>query len=181
MPLSFSKETEAKIEKLLPKYPTKMAACLPLLWLAQDEFGWISEEAMKLVADRLGISALHVFGVATFYTMYNKKPVGHYHVQVCTNVSCMINGGYDVLSAFADQLGIKKGQTTKDGLFTLNEVECLAACGGAVCVQINKKYHEKITPADVPSLVEKLRAEAPNMSVEPADAPESSDSAAEEG
>ena len=161
MALSFSKEMEERIATLLPKYPTKMAGCLPLLWLAQEEFGWISDEAMQLVAERLELPLAHVYGVATFYTMYNKKPVGHYHVQVCTNISCLINGGYEVLKTFEKKLGISCGQTTSDKLFTLAEVECLAACGGAVCVQVNKKYHEKITPELVGPLVEELREAAP--------------------
>lgn len=168
MALSFSKETEERIATLLPKYPTKMAGCLPLLWLAQEEFGWVSDEAMKLVADRLELPLAHVYGVATFYTMYNKKPVGHYHVQVCTNIACMISGGYDVLKTFEKKLGISCGQTTGDKLFTLAEVECLAACGGAVCVQVNKKYHEKITPEMVGPLVDELRKAAPAAPAEPA-------------
>jgi NADH-quinone oxidoreductase E subunit len=162
MALSFSKEAEEKIAELLPKYPDKMALTLPVLWIAQEEFGWISEDVMQLVADRLELSVSHVYGVATFYTMYNKKPVGHYHVQVCTNISCMINDAYDVMAAFEKKLGIKRGETTDDGLFTLQEVECLAACGGAVCVQVNKDYHEKIRPEDVGSLVDKLRSSAPS-------------------
>ncbi|MBW2731806.1 MAG: NAD(P)H-dependent oxidoreductase subunit E [Deltaproteobacteria bacterium] len=158
MALSFSKESEERITKLLPKYPDKMAACLPVLWIAQDEFGWVSDDAMRLVAERLDLSLAHVYGVATFYTMYNKKRVGHYHVQVCTNVACMLNDAYDVMGSFERELGIKRGQTTEDGLFTLCEVECLAACGGAVCVQVNKDYHEKVRAEDVGAFVKKLRA-----------------------
>lgn len=158
MALSFSKEAEEQITQLLPKYPNKMAACLPLLWIAQEDFGWISEDAMRLVAERLELPLTHVYGVATFYTMYDKKPVGHYHVQVCTNISCMINDAYDVMGAFERELQIKRGETTDDGVFTLSEVECLAACGGAVCVQVNKDYHEKVTAGHVPALVRELRA-----------------------
>lgn len=161
MALSFSKESEERIRKLLPKYPDKMAACLPVLWIAQEEFGWISDDAMRLVAERLELTLSHVYGVATFYTMYDKKPVGHYHVQVCTNIACMINNAYDVMGAFERELGIKRGQTTNDGLFTLAEVECLAACGGAVCVQVNKDYHEKVSAEDVPAFIAKMRAGAP--------------------
>jgi NADH-quinone oxidoreductase E subunit len=182
MALSFSKESEEQIEKLLPKYPTKMAACLPLLWLAQEDFGWISEDAMRLVAERLELPLTHVYGVATFYTMYNKKPVGHYHVQVCTNISCMICGGYEVFDALSHELGVQNGQTTDDKLFTLQEVECLAACGGAVCVQVNKDYHENVKPADVPELVRKLRNAAPAPAVSaPSDGGESDEADAEAG
>ena len=160
MALAFSTEAEKEIAALLPKYPTKMAACLPLLWIAQEDFGWISEDAMRLVAERLELPLTHVYGVATFYTMYNKKPVGRYHVQVCTNIACMLMGGYDVIAAFEQTLGIKRGQTTEDGLFTLSEVECLAACGGGPCVQVNKDYHEKMGVDAVPAFVKELRAKA---------------------
>jgi NADH-quinone oxidoreductase E subunit len=160
MPLSFSAEAKARIPAILSRYPTKQAATLPLLWLVQEEFGWVSEEAMTLVAETLGLPASHVFGVATFYTMYNKRPVGKYHVQVCTNVSCMLCGGNDTLRRFEQVLRIKVGQTTADNLFTLSEVECLAACGGAPAVQVNDKYYEPVGPDQVDSLVAKLRAEA---------------------
>ncbi|MFH1130568.1 MAG: NADH-quinone oxidoreductase subunit NuoE [Pseudomonadota bacterium] len=157
MALSFNEKTKARIPKILAKYPNKMAATLPLLWLAQEEFGYISQDAINLVAETLDLPPAHVYGVATFYTMHNKKPVGTYHIQVCTNASCMICGSYDVLGKFEKVLGIKAGQTTKDKLFTLSEVECLAACGGAPAVQINEKYYEPVTPDKVEELVEQLR------------------------
>jgi len=160
MALSFSPGARQRVARLLTQYPTKMAACLPVLWIAQDEFGWISEEAMQLVAETLDLPLSHVYGVVSFYTMYNRKPVGRYHVQVCTNISCMLQGAYDVMGRFEQQLGIKRGQTTADGLFTLGEAECLAACGTAPCVQINDKYFEPVRPEDVDQLIRTLRAEA---------------------
>ncbi len=160
MALSFNDKAQAEIKKIFAKYPNKTAATLPLLWLAQEEFGYISEEAIELVATTLEVAASHVYGVATFYTMYHKEPVGQFHVQVCTNVSCMICGGYNTLAKFEEVLGIKCGEKTADGLFSLAEVECLAACGGAPAVQVNKKYYEPVTPDDVEALVEKLRATA---------------------
>ena len=157
MTLEFSQESQQQIEKILSRYPNRMAATLPLLYVAQEQFGHVSEEAMELVADRLELPKSHVFGVATFYTMFNKDPVGAYHVQVCTNVSCMICGGYDVLGTFEKELGIKAGETSSDGLFTLSEVECLAYCGTATAVQINDDVHEVVTPDKVSALVAEMR------------------------
>jgi len=160
MPVAFSPDAQARIQKLLSRYPSKMAACLPLLHLAQRELGHISLEAMELVAQTLELPLSHVHGVATFYTMFNKEPVGRYQIQVCTNVSCMICGGYDVLGRFERKLGIKAGQTDKERLFTLSEVECLAYCGTAPVVQVNDEIHELISPDKVDDLVDQLRAEA---------------------
>ena len=160
MSVSFSSESRQQIEKILGRYPNKMAACLPALYVAQKEFGHVSREAMDLVAAELELPPSHVYGVATFYTMYNKKPVGRYHVQACTNVSCMLCGAYDVLGRLERKLGIKAGETTKDGLFTLTEVECLAYCGTAPAVQINDDIHELISPDKVDALIDQLKAKA---------------------
>jgi len=160
MPLAFSAESQDKIKKILGRYPNKMAACLPLLYVAQEEFGHISPDAMDLVAQTLELPPSHVFGVATFYTMFNKEKVGTYHVQACTNVSCMLCGGYDVLGRLRTKLGIKPGETTKDGLFTLGEVECLAYCGTAPAVQINDEIHELVSPDKVDELIDELKARA---------------------
>jgi NADH-quinone oxidoreductase subunit E len=157
MSLEYSKENEARIEKLLTRYPNGMAACLPLLHLAQEQFGWVSEDAMRLVARRLDLPLSHVYGVATFYTMYNKKKVGTYHVQVCTNVSCTLCGATDVLGRLEKKLGVRAGETTADGLFTLTEVECLATCGAAPAVQVNDEIHELQSPDKVDELIDLLR------------------------
>lgn len=158
----FSLDSERQIAELLPKYPTRMAACLPVLWIAQEQFGWISEEVIGLVAERLGLERSHVYGVVSFYTMYNRQPRGRYHVQVCTNIACMLRDAYEVLRRFEQELGIKRGESTEDGLFTLEEVECLAACGTAPCVRVNDDYHEPVRPEDVNDLLEKLRRAAGN-------------------
>ncbi len=157
MSVTFSDESQARIDAILPRYPTKMAACLPVLWVAQEQFGWISDEVMRLVADTLDLPHAHVHSVVTFYTMYNKAPVGRYHVQVCTNISCMLRGGYEVLRAFEKELDISSGETTSDNMFTLNEVECLAACGTAPCVQVNDRYYEPVQPDGVVRLLDTLR------------------------
>lgn len=161
MALEFSQQSQDKIKKILGHYPNTMAACLPVLYIAQDEFGHVSKEAMDLVADTLQLPPSHVYGVATFYTMFNKKEVGTYHVQVCTNVSCMLCSGYDTLSRFEKKLGIQAGQTTEDGMFTLDEVECLAYCGTAPAVQVNDEIYELVSPDKVDDLVDKLRDQAP--------------------
>jgi NADH-quinone oxidoreductase E subunit len=163
----FSAESERQIAELLPKYPNKMAACLPTLWIAQEQFGWISDDVMRLVAQRLELPLTHIYGVVSFYTMYNREPRGRYHVQVCTNVGCMLRDAYDVLRQFEQALGIGCGETSDDGLFTLDEVECLAACGTGPCVQINDDYHEPVRPEEVNALVAKLRAAAEQKGWQP--------------
>jgi NADH-quinone oxidoreductase E subunit len=157
MALELSPSAREKLRAITARYPNKMAACLPALHLAQQEFGTTSEEACEAVAKALDLPSAHVWGVATFYTMYNKKAVGKYHVQVCTNIACMLRGGYDVLRRFEQALGVKAGETTADGKFTLSEVECLASCGTAVCVQVNEEYSEGMDPAKAERLVEELR------------------------
>ncbi len=154
---AFDKDNLSKIEKIQQRYPDRMAACLPVLFVAQQQFDCLTPEVIDLVAQTLELSPAHVYGVATFYTMYNKKPVGRYHVQACTNVSCMLCGAYDVLGRLQQKLQIKAGQTTADGLFTLTEVECLAHCGTAPAVQINDEIHELISPDKVGELIDALR------------------------
>jgi NADH-quinone oxidoreductase E subunit len=160
MALSFNPQSEAKIQKILNLYPNQMAACLPVLYVAQDQFGHLSPEVQDLVAGRLDLPPSHVHGVATFYTLYNKEPVGTFHVQVCTNVSCMLCSGYDVLGRLEAKLGIKPGETTADGHFTLGEVECLAFCGTAPAVQVNEEIYELMSPDKVEELIDELRAKA---------------------
>lgn len=149
-----------RYEKLRSRYPDARGALLPVLNLAQEVRGHVSPGTMAAVADMLGISEAYVRGVATFYTMYNKRPVGRYLIQVCTNVSCTLCGGEEVLAAFLEHCGVELGGTSDDGLFTVTEVECLAACGFPTAVQINARYFENVTPEGVPELLERLRAEA---------------------
>lgn len=158
MALAFSAENQSRIQKILARYPNKMAACLPVLYLAQEQFGYLSEEAQELVAATLELPPAHVHGVATFYTMFNKRPVGRYHLQVCTNVSCMLCGAGEVMERAQRKLGLKPGES--DGLFTLSEVECLAYCGTGPAVQVNDEIHELVSPDKVEELIDRLRAEA---------------------
>mgnify|MGYP000229954792 CR=1 FL=1 len=146
-----------RLEKILRRYPDKQAALLPVLHLAHERRGYLSPETMAEVADVLGLSPAYVRGVATFYTMYNLRPVGRYLIQVCTNISCMLCGAYDVLRAFLEHTGTELGETSADGRFTVIEVECLGACGFPTAVQINDRYWESVRPEDVPTILASLR------------------------
>jgi len=156
MEIKFTDQSLKKLEEARTHYPTADAALMPALWIAQEQFGWISTDVMKYVGELLGIPFEHVLGVAEFYTMYNKKPVGKYHLQVCTNVSCMLCGGYDVVDYISNKLNIKPGETTNDGKFTLIEAECLGSCGTAPMMQVNNYYEENLTKDKIDSLLEKL-------------------------
>ncbi len=156
----FGPKAGEDIARIRKRYPTNQAALIPVLFIAQREFGVLTAEVMELVAATLGLPVSKVASTATFYTMFNKEPVGRFHVQVCKNISCYLRGSDDVTRAFEDELDIDAGMTTADGCFTLTEVECLAACGRAPVVQVNEQYHEWVTPNDAVTLVEQLRAKA---------------------
>jgi NADH-quinone oxidoreductase subunit E len=159
MAVEFSKSSLEAYERIVAKYPVKRAAIMPVLWLAQKEFGWLSAEVQQYVADLMGFPLAWVSGLASFYTMYYKKPVGRHHVQVCTNVSCMLRGSDAIVRAIEDRLGITLGQTTADGKFTLDEVECLASCGTAPMMQVNDDYLENLTPESTLEVLERLGRE----------------------
>ena len=155
----FEGALQERFEKILTRYPSRRAALLPALGLAQEVRGHVSPESMDRVAELLDLPAAYVRGVATFYTMYNKRPVGTYLVQVCTNISCNLCGADEVLDAFLRYTDTEPGDTSEDGHFTVIEAECLAACGFPTCVQINSRYYENVTPGEVPKIIERLRAE----------------------
>ncbi len=150
-----------RANKIIARYPEKQGALLPLLNLAQEIQGYVSPEAMEIVAQELGLTPAYVRGVVTFYTMYNRRPVGTWLIQVCTNVACNVCGADDVLKAFCKATGTEPGQVTADGMFTVMEAECLGACGFPTAVQINERYFENVTPDDVPTILERLKKEAP--------------------
>jgi NADH:ubiquinone oxidoreductase subunit E len=150
-----------RMQKIIARYPEKQGALLPLLNLAHEIQGYVSPEAMERVAQELDLSPAYVRGVATFYTMYNRRPVGTWFIQVCTNVACNICGADEVVRAFCDATGTEPGQVSADGLFTVMEAECLGACGFPTAVQINERYFENVAPEDVPSVLDRLRKEAP--------------------
>ncbi len=146
MMIEFSQEGEKQFQKIIARYPDthRRAALLPTLYLAQEEFGHVSIEAMEYVARRLDLPPSKVLQVATFYTMYNKRPVGTYHIQVCKSISCAVMGAYSLLEYLEGKLKVPAGETTPDGRFTLWEVECLAACGYAPMLQCNDDYFEHL-------------------------------------
>ncbi len=152
-----------RFEKILTRYPEGQAALLPVLNLAEEVRGHISPDTMDQVAELLELSGAYVRGVASFYTMYNKVPVGRFLVQVCTNISCSLCGADQVVAGFLEALGTELGETTADGDFTVVEAECLAACGFPTCVQINSRYYENVRAADVPAIIERLRSERTDL------------------
>ena len=156
MSLAFSEETRAKHDRLLTRYPNREAAILPTLYLAQREFGHLSDEAILYVADLLGFTPARIYGVATFYTMYNKKPVGKYHLQVCRNLSCSLMGAEHLIEHVARKIGVKPGETTADGRFTLSTVECLGSCGTAPVMQVNDDYYENLTEESIDAILDGL-------------------------
>lgn len=158
MPVQFSPATYRQFEEVLTRYPTKRAAILPTLWLAQGEFGYLSSEAVEYVAGLLDLSPATVQGVVTFYTMFATRPMGRFHVQVCTNLSCTLVGARTLVGRLEDRLGVKVGETTEDRAFSLSEVECLGSCGTAPVVQVNEDYHERQTPDGVVHLIDRLAA-----------------------
>ena len=152
----FPPEAMARIEKILTRYPTKQAALLPVLWVAQETWGWISKEAGEEVARVLELPPSHVDGVLTFYTMYNIHPVGKNLLQVCTSISCHLLGAEDLVEHCKKRLGIGLDETTKDGKFTLVEVECIAGCDRAPSMMVNDKYYEPMDAPKLDALLERL-------------------------
>jgi len=144
----------AELDELLTRYPAKMAALLPALWMVQEDRGWVSPAAMAEVAELLGLTPAYVKGVVTFYTMYHQHPVGRYFVQVCTTSPCGVCGAEDVAKAFVEHTGCGElGVTSPDGRYTVIEVECLGACGFATPVMINEQFLESVTPERVPEIL----------------------------
>lgn len=169
MTLAFTDSARQRFEEIVARYPNKQAALLPVLHLAQQEFDHVSPEVMAYVARLLELAPVKVQEVATFYTMYNKKPVGRFHVQVCTNIACHLTGGPEILEHLKKKLGVGNKGTTPDDLFTLEEVECLAACGYAPAIQVTDKkdrelpirFHEHLDSLEkVDRLMDELRGKA---------------------
>ena len=150
-----STENLTKLEHLKKQFHTAKSLTLPVLWMIQEQYGWISQEAMKYVAELLGQPIRHVYGVVTFYTMFNPKPVGKHHLQICTNISCMLRGADELTEHLCKRLKIKPGETTPDARFTITKVECLGSCGTAPMMQVdNDEYHENLTKEGVDRLLE---------------------------
>lgn len=153
----FSEEARRCIPGLIARYAEKRGALLPLLWLAQEEQGYVSEEAMKEIAGLLGLTPPQVYETMTFYTMYHRKPIGTHHIQVCRSLMCALVGTENVLDWIHTTLGITTGQTTPDGSFTLSLVECLGSCATGPMMQINDDYYERLTAENVTRILDDLQ------------------------
>ena len=166
MTFTLAAESEKIVDELLTRYPTKQAACLPLLHLCQRQVGWVSPDVIQYVSQRLAMSASEVQGVVTFYTMYHQKPVAPNVVWVCRTLSCELRGARELQEHLEKRLGCHVNGTSKDGLFTLKKAECLAACGQAPMVQINDDYHENLTTDALDRILDDIAAKtSPNISV----------------
>jgi NADH-quinone oxidoreductase subunit E len=160
--LAFKEESLAEINSLMKRYPEgkHKAALIPILHIAQAEFdGWLSPEVMDLVADTMKLQSIEVFEVASFYSMFNLRPVGKCQLEVCRTSSCWTRGAEDVVEYIGKKLNIRDGETTSDGMFTLKTVECLGSCGSAPMLQCGAEYHENLTEAKIDALIERYRAE----------------------
>jgi NADH-quinone oxidoreductase E subunit len=165
--IAFSAEQEAEIVTIIAKYPTMKSAVMPLLWMAQRQWGWISHDVCRLVAKRLELPPSHVLTVATFYTMFKKAPTGEYLLQVCHTLSCALAGADELIEHIEDKLGIKEGETTPDGKFTLMRVECLASCGSGPMMQVNDDFYEGLNDSRVDEVFAAISAGTPPATPRP--------------
>jgi len=155
-PATFSAEVEAEIDRHLAKYPVKRSAILPLMFIVQRERGYLDPPGVQYLANRLQLRVTDIWEVATFYSMIHTKPTGRYHIQVCKTLSCKLLGADKITKYCSDKLGIKVGETTTDGRFSLSEVECLGSCGTAPMFQLNFDYHENLTTEKVDRILSGL-------------------------
>lgn len=160
--MRFSDATEAKLERLLASCPpgAKRSALVPMLLFVQDEVGAITPEVVQEICARLGVTPLEVEEVVSYYSMLRRKPAGRYHLQICTNISCMLAGGAELFEHACRKLGIGNHEVTEDGLFSLEEVECIGACCWAPALQVNYEYYHSMTPEALDRLIEQLRESA---------------------
>lgn len=157
MSFKFTDENLEKIEKLKKRYPSPQSLSLPLLWMAQYQDGYISIDAINTIAKECEVFPAQIYAVATFYTMFNLKPIGKYHIQLCKTLSCKLCGKDDILKYIKSTLDIEVGETTKDNMFTLSQVECLGSCGTAPMMQINDDYYENLTDEKVDAILRGLK------------------------
>lgn len=158
-----SDAAEKRVKEALERYPNKKSAVMPALYIAQEELGWLRPEAIRWVADRVNLPESHVVEVASFYTMYYKRPVGKYHIQVCRTLSCMVCGARQLTDAIKARLKVAPQEITSDGMWSYEEVECLGSCGTAPMVEINDVFFENLTPEKLLSLMTKIESEKPDL------------------
>ena len=156
----FSPALASRFDALVEKYPLRRSALVPMLLYAQDEIGYLSDAVISEIARRIGITELDVRNVATYYSMLRFKPAGKFNIQVCTNISCMLRGAYELLDRFEDELGVQPKGVTADGVFSLEEVECIGACCWAPAIQVNYDFHDDLAPENVPDILSAYRKKA---------------------
>jgi len=156
-PFLYDRERDAEFERLVKRYPTRESMILPALWLTQEQEGWIPAEAIAYIADRIGTFASQVYEAATFYTMYYLHPMGRNHICICRTLSCYLRGKQEIVDFLRDEIGIKPGEVSNDGKFSLEEVECLGHCGTAPVVQVNGEFHEDMDVEKLKSLLTGLK------------------------
>src|SRR6266436_2339739 len=149
---------EAKFTELLGRYPVKRSALIPMMLYAQDQFGFLSDEMLEEIAKRVGLNLIEVTETLAYYSMLRRKPEGRYHIQVCTNISCMLRGGNELFQHVQKRLEIGNKQVSPTGTFSLEEVECIGACTGAPAMQVNYDYYENLTPMKFDRIIEELDA-----------------------
>jgi NADH-quinone oxidoreductase subunit E len=162
-----SAENVAVANEIIGRYPVPKSALIPLLHLAQEQDGWVTDEAMEHIAELVGVTAAEVLGTCSFYEMFKREPVGRYLVNICTNIACQVLGAEELLEHAEETLGIRAGGTTPDGLFTLEDVECIAACTEAPCLQVNYRYHYRVANEQLDGLLDHLRAGTLDAEVPP--------------
>jgi NADH-quinone oxidoreductase E subunit len=157
MEFRFSEENLKRVESEIRKYPVKQPAVMAALYIAQEQNGWISGEVMKEVARILDMTSEDVLGIVTFYTMYHQKPMGKYHIQVCTNVSCMLRGGYEIFKQVKEKLNLENMEVSEDKIFSLEEVECMGSCGTAPMFAVNEDFYENLSKEKVDQLLNSFK------------------------
>ncbi len=152
----FTEDNKALAQEIIQRYPRPLSATIPLLHLAQEQQGWVSEQAMAEIAELVGSTSAQVLGTCSFYEMFKREPVGRYLLNVCVTTSCALAGATDLMAHAQQRLGVHAGGTTADGMFTLSPAECQAACTEAPCLQVNYRYRYRVTPADLDALIDDL-------------------------
>ena len=163
MTRSFSKRAQDRLEEIMKQYPEPRSAVMPALYIAQEEAGFVGPEAAAWVAEKLGMPAAHVMEVASFYTMYYKKPVGRYHFQVCRSVACAMGGAKRLTQFLKERFGLAPGEVSPDGMWSYEEVECLGSCGTAPACEINDIYFEELTVEKLEAIIKRIENEKPNL------------------
>lgn len=158
-----SSAAEQRVAELKKRYPDSRSAIMPAMYIAQEELGYVSDEAIEWVADRVGVAPAHVREVATFYTMYYKKPVGRYHIQICRTLSCALCGMRELTKYLHGRFGVAPGEVTSDGMWSYEEVECLGSCGSGPMVEINDIYFEHLDTDRLKEILDRIEEEQPNL------------------